>query len=306
MVEMKRYILPGLILAVAACGKAPEPAVSTEAAPAAEATMPEKTAAESRLAEVVAAQPAEVQARYAYRHPYETLSFFGIEPGMTVVEGLPGGGWYSKILIQYLGPDGHLIGVDYAQDMFPLFGFFSEEMLLQKETWVEDWTAGANAWYGDDGAKVSAFVFGSMPSEMAGTADAALMIRAMHNLARFESDGAYLSKAVADLYNVLKPGGVLGVVQHMSPDDHPDESADGSRGYLKRDFVMKTLEAAGFRYEGYAAINENSRDVPGADDVVWRLPPSLATSREDPELQEKMKAIGESNRMTLKFIKPAM
>src|SRR5512134_710260 len=78
-----------------------------------------------RLAAVLAAQPPEVQARYQWRHPRETLEFFGIAPGMTVVEALPGGGWYTKILLPYLGPQGSYIGADYAADMWPLFGFFS-------------------------------------------------------------------------------------------------------------------------------------------------------------------------------------
>lgn len=301
---MNRYLLLGLILAVAACGKAPEPATSTEASPAPAAAMPEKSADEMRLTELLEAQPAEVQARYAYRHPLETLSFFGIKPGMTVVEGLPGGGWYSKILIPYLGPQGRLIGVDYAKSMFPLFGFFSDEALASKETWIADWVAGASGWYGDEGAPVSAFVFGSMPAEFAGTADAALMIRATHNLARFEGNGGYLTQAMADLYNVLKPGGVLGVVQHMAADDSPDAWTDGSKGYLKRDFVIQAFEAAGFKFVAASPVNHNHRDQPGENDVVWRLPPTMATSRDNPELQEQMKAIGESHRMTLKFVKP--
>jgi len=302
---MKRIFLLGLILTVAACGKAPEPATTATATPDVAEAAPAKKSAPDTLAEVLADQPAEVQARYDYRHPYETLNFFGIEPGMTVVEGLPGGGWYSKILIPYLGAEGHLIGVDYAKEMFPLFGFFSEERLKEKETWIEDWTAGASAWYGDDGAKVSAFVFGSMPEELAGSADAALMIRAAHNLARFESVGGYMTQATADLFAVLKPGGVLGVVQHMSPDDNPDEWADGSRGYLKRDALIAIFEAAGFAFVESSDINVNPLDTPGENDVVWRLPPTMATSRENPELREQMKAIGESSRMTLKFIKPA-
>ena len=111
------------------------------------------------LASVLAAQPEKAQARYPYRHPQETLEFFGIEPGMTVVEALPGGGWYTKILLHYLGSDGQLIGADYAREMYPLFGFIGEEQLKAKDTWIEDFTADAKEWAGDDGARVSAFVF---------------------------------------------------------------------------------------------------------------------------------------------------
>ena len=85
-------------------------------------------------------QPEETQARYGARHPAETLTFFGIEPGMTVVETLPGGGWYTRILLSYLGEEGKVIGADYAAEMFPLFGFFSEERIEAKKTWTESAT----------------------------------------------------------------------------------------------------------------------------------------------------------------------
>lgn len=257
-----------------------------------------------RLAEVLGAQPEEVQARYAARRPLNTLGFFGIEPGMTVVEGLPGEGWYSKILLPYLGEQGKLIGADYAPDMYPLFGFFPQDFIDSRPTWVADWTAEASGWSGDGGAAVAAFQFGSLPQEMHGTADAVVMIRALHNLARFEAQGGYLSKTIADIFNVLKPGGVLGVVQHMARDDMPDDWANGSKGYLKESFIIAQMEQAGFVHEATSDINHNPMDQPGADDVVWRLPPSLATSREDPALKARMLEIGESNRMTLRFRKP--
>ncbi|WP_405242882.1 class I SAM-dependent methyltransferase [Lentisalinibacter salinarum] len=309
---MKNYLLLPAALLLAACGQ-PEEASAPATAPAGE---PEATAetgspepatkpAPERLAEILAAQPEEVQARYEYRHPQETLEFFGIEPGMTVVEALPGGGWYTKILLPYLGADGRLIGADYALEMFPLFGFFSDEQIKKKETWVEDWTAQAEGWAGDDGAAVSAFVLGSLPGEMKGTADAMLFIRALHNLARFEDEGGYLTAALADAYAVLKPGGVVGVVQHEARPDMPDEWADGSAGYLKQAFVINAFEEAGFELAAESDINANPADQPTAEDVVWRLPPTLATSREDPELREQLQAVGESNRMTLLFRKPA-
>ncbi|MDT8321091.1 MAG: methyltransferase [Xanthomonadales bacterium] len=257
-----------------------------------------------RLQAVLEAQPDEVQARYEYRHPQETLEFFGIEPGMTVVEALPGSGWYSKILLHYLGEEGKLIGADYALEMFPLFGFFSEEQIEAKKTWARTWVAEAGERSGEDGAQVTAFVFGSLPEQMHGSADAMLFIRALHNLARFEEQGGFLSAALQDAYDVLKPGGVLGVVQHQAPDGMPDDWADGSKGYLKKDFVIAWLEAAGFEFLGASDVNRNERDQPSTEDVVWRLPPSFMTSRDDPELKARMAAIGESNRMTLKFRKP--
>lgn len=258
----------------------------------------------ARLAGVLAQQEDAAKARYKARHPQETLEFFGIAPGMTVVEALPGGGWYSKILLPYLGEDGRLVGIDYSQEMWPLFGFFPPDAIEKKKTWVTDWTEEANGWRGEGDATVSAAKFGEMPARLTGKADAVLFIRALHNLNRFEDDGGYLSVALADARRVLKSGGIVGVVQHRAPAGAPTGSVSGSRGYLKQDDVIAFMENAGFEFEGSSEINANPKDNPGVEDVVWRLPPTLFTSREDEELREKMNSIGESDRMTLKFRKP--
>jgi len=262
------------------------------------------------LSAVLEAQPAEVQARYPARNPQPTLEFFGIEPDMTVVEVLPGGGWYTRILLPYLGSEGHLIGVTYNHDMWPKFGMFDEERIETMRTWSEDWPGQivreAEDWpfLPEDLAEVSAFEFGAMPEEFSGTADAALLIRGLHNLARFEDDGGYMSEALANLYTVLKPGGTVGVAQHEAREDMSDEFAGGARGYLKKQLVKDRFVEAGFEFVGESDINENPADQPGEDDFVWRLPPTLATSGDDPELRREMEEIGESHRMTLKFRKP--
>jgi predicted methyltransferase len=250
-------------------------------------------------------QPDEVKARYQYRHPQETMEFFGIEPGMTVVEALPGGGWYSKLLLPYLGESGNLIGADYPFDMFAQFPNMTEERLAGKRTWVADWTAEANTWRKPGDASVAAFQMAALPEAMHGTADAYLYIRALHNLARFEEDSGFLTKSLEDAYNVLKPGGIVGVVQHHARDEMPDEWADGNAGYLKKGFVIAKMEAVGFEYVDSTDLNANANDQPTTDDAVWRLPPSLGGAADDPERAAKMRAIGESNRMTLKFRKPA-
>lgn len=257
-----------------------------------------------RLDEALDAQDEAAKARYTYRHPAETLAFFGIEPGMVVVEGFPGGGWYSKILVDYLGEDGELIGANYAYSMFPLFGFFSPEQMEKWKTWEQDWPVDAQAWGGEDGAEVTAFSFGTMPESLDSTADAVVMVRAFHNLARFESQGGYLTDALQDIYDVLKPGGILGVVQHEAPADSPDDWADGDAGYLKKAWLIGRIEEAGFEFVAESDINENPADQPTTDEFVWRLPPNFATSRDNPELKARMEAIGESNRMTLLFRKP--
>ena len=257
-----------------------------------------------RLAQTLKAQTPEVQARFVFRHPQQTLEFFGLEPGMTVVEVLPGGGWYSRILVPYLGKNGTLIGADYALEMNALMGEYSAEQLEKRKNWVATWTTEAEAWRNGDSAKVSAFVLGSMPDALKGTADAVLFIRAMHNLNAYERQGGFLTAALQNAYDVLKPGGILGVVQHWAPDQRSDAFADGSHGYLKKDYLIKRLKDAGFVFVAESDINVNPKDQPGEQDEVWRLPPSLGTSKGNPQVAAEMRAIGESNRMTLKFRKP--
>ena len=134
--------------------------------------------------------------------------------------------------------------------------------------------------------------------------DAVLLIRAVHNLARFESQGGFLTAAIQNTFDILKPGGVVGIVQHQARDEMPDEWADGSKGYLKKSFVIDLMERTGFELVGESDINQNPKDQPTAEDIVWRLPPSLATSKDNDELKNSLESIGESNRMTLKFKKP--
>lgn len=261
-------------------------------------------AKDTPLSAALDAQPENVKARYAYRHPQETLEFFGIQPGMTVVEALPGGGWYSKILLPFLGSEGKLIGTDYSVDMWSKFDSMSPEKLAAKKDWVATWTKEASQWRGDNDASIAAFQYGSLPADMRGTADAVLFIRAMHGLARFEDQGGYLASAISDSMKVLKPGGIVGVVQHEARADRPDEWADGSNGYLKKQYLIDQFKKVGFELVGESDINQNEKDQAKEGDFVWRLPPSYATSKDDAEKKAAMAAIGESNRMTLKFRKP--
>ncbi len=299
---MKKTVLALAALALAACQ--PQSA-EQEAVAEPEAAAPEEVAeapAET-LQALLDAQPDEVKARYEFRHPKETLEFFGVEPGMTVLEGLPGRGWYSKILVPYLGDTGHLIGANYALDMYPLFPFADEEFMARQNAWADKFPADAAEW-GD--AEVSTFHFGTMPEELAGTVDVVFFPRVLHNLARFQNEGKgdYLDTALADAYASLKPGGTFGVVQHHARDDMSDEFATGGRGYLKKAFVIAAAENAGFELVAESDINANPADQPGADDFVWRLQPTAMGAEDDPEARAALDAIGESNRMTLKFRKP--
>lgn len=258
-----------------------------------------------RLDAVLAAQAPEEQARYQWRHPKETMDFFGVAPGMTVVDTLPGKVWYSGILAGYLGPDGKVIGADYSPEMWKLFGgFANEEFLAKKATWAADWISESSDWAPADGAKIGAFAYGSVPEEIRGAVDVVLLVRAMHHFNRFEDEGGFRTAALKDIMEILKPGGVVGVVQHRAPEANSDKWAEGDNGYLKQSQQIAAFEAAGFEFIGSSEINANPGDNPTEADIVWRLPPSLGTSRKDPELKAKMEAIGESDRMTLKFRKP--
>jgi len=125
----------------------------------------------------------------------------------------------------------------------------------------------------------------------------------MHNLSRFQSKGDYLTKAMEDTYALLKPGGIVGIVQHQGPEINDDSWADGSKGYLKKSNVIASMQSAGFELVKESAVNENPKDTPSNSESVWRLPPTLGGSKDNPEMRAKMQTIGESNRMTLLFKK---
>jgi len=309
---MQRVLLISFSLVLAACQR---PDVAEPAAPerqAAEAGQAETTPARAdesaadRLARALDGQPENIKARYAARHPRETLEFFGVEPGMTVVEALPGGGWYTRILLPYLGAEGHLIGANYALEMWPLFSFGTDAFMVEMRRWRDQFPVQAQQWCGEGCASVSTFWLGSLPKQMTGSADVVLLVRALHNLARFNAEHGFLDDALADAFAVLRPGGTLGVVQHWARDDMPDAWADGNNGYLKRAFVIEQVEAAGFEFVEGSAINVNPDDRPDVDEYVWRLPPSLRVEgeEENEQLLAEYEAIGESHRMTLKFRKP--
>lgn len=260
---------------------------------------------QQKLAAILEQQSEATQARYVYRNPQETLTFFEIEPGMRVVEFLPGGGWYSQLLVPYLGTEGELIGVDYPMGMFSLFDFATPEFLQQRRQWGQQWTANREAWGGEHAAHMRAYAVDTLPASLHGQVDAVLFIRALHNLARFESEGGFLTETMRTTFDLLKPGGIVGVVQHAGPETNSDEWASGANGYLKESFIKEQFERAGFEFAGSSPVNSNPKDVPGESDAVWRLPPSLGTSQDDPQLQAQYQTIGETNRMTLKFRKPS-
>ena len=232
---------------------------------------------------------AENKERDRFRNPSETLNFFGIEPEMTVVEIWPGGGWYTEILAPYLAPRGKYVAA----------GFNSESEVSYYRQGSEKFRrlVASRSELGN-ATQVAEF---EPPVKTdfieAGTADAVLTFRNIHNW--MSRDGA--EAAFASFYKALKPGGILGVVEHRADATEPQDPKAKS-GYVRQDYVINLAKAVGFELEATSEINANPKDTKSYQQGVWSLPPSLATKDEEPA---KYQAIGESDRMTLKFRKPA-
>jgi predicted methyltransferase len=233
--------------------------------------------------------PANV-ARDPARHPYETLSFFGIRPDMTVVELAPGGGWYTEILAPYLRDKGKLIAAGEAPTSK------NEEARRDADTLTKK-LASNPALFG----KVQRGVF-EPPAHAydiakPGSVDLVLTFRNLHNWLEGGGD-AGVTRVLAEAYKVLKPGGVLGVVDHRLP---ASRAAGSTGGYVHEAYVIKMAESVGFKLAAKSEINANPKDTADHKNGVWALPPVLANKDVD---REKYLAIGESDRMTLKFVKP--
>ena len=232
--------------------------------------------------------PANVT-RDKYRHPLETLSFFGVKPTHTVVEIWPGGGWYTEILAPYLASGG---GKLYA--VAPDWG----------RSGIDKLKAANPAVYGS--IQVADFpVFDSAGTKVPdGSADVVLTFRNVHNWRmgyRREDKQDYSAEAFRQAYAMLKPGGVLGVVDHRLPESASAER-ERTSGYIKTSTVRRLAEQAGFTFAGSSEVNANPKDTADWPNGVWTLLPSLQLGEQD---RAKYVAIGESDRMTLKFVKPA-
>lgn len=274
---MSRFALVPAVLALASC-----------AVPLAVAAPPGASA--GALASAIASparSPVNV-ARDRYRHPAETLAFFGVEPDDTVVEIWPGGGWYTEILAPYLASGG---GTLYAAA--PEWGL----------TGIAELKAANPALYG--AVRTAGFpLFAAGETRVPdGSADAVLTFRNVHNWRmgyRRDDKRDYSAEAFRQMYAMLKPGGVLGVVDHRLPELASAER-ERTSGYIKMSTVVSLAQAAGFRLAGSSEINANPADTADWPDGVWTLPPSLALQDKD---RARYLAIGESDRMTLKFVKP--
>jgi predicted methyltransferase len=229
--------------------------------------------------------------RDAHRHPLETLTFFGIKQNMTVVEMGSGDGWYTELLGAFLEKSGQLVVV--APD--PNGPADSGRTLYGKR--VQATLAKSPELFGK--AKIAIV---TPPDQLSlgadGSADMVLAIREMHGLHRRGLLAAYLKA----MHNVLKTGGVLGVVQHRAAATaNPDESAQ--KGYLPEEWLIAQAQASGFKLAAKSEINANPKDTKDYEQGVWTLPPNYALGETD---KDKYKAIGESDRMTLRFVKVAV
>jgi predicted methyltransferase len=221
-------------------------------------------------------------ARDSYRHPVETLRFFGVKPTDTVVEIWPSGGWYTEILGPYLAARGTLYAAgpdDKGLAAVKAKQSASPAAYRSMKTATFPARAGATA----------------VP---AGSADVVLTFRNVHN---WRFGAADQTQAAFDqMYAMLKPGGTLGVVEHRLP-EASGTIEEGRSGYMKRSTVLAYATKAGFRLAGESAINANPKDTHDYPKGVWTLPPGFAEGDTD---RARYSAIGESDRMTLKFTKP--
>ena len=250
---------------------------------------------------VLTSRSDEDKVRDDARQPLETLTFFQIKPGMTIAEALPGGGWYTRILANYLGQDGTLYGVNYPDSLWPMLSYASPEWIAERIAASQNFTAKV-ATFTDNGITAQGFTFDTVPPEVEGTVDRVLLIRALHNLNRFQQKAGTRSQALAATHAMLKQDGLVGVVQHRAPATASKEWADGNKGYLNEVAVIAMFAEAGFALVAQSEINANPMDQPSGEDSVWRLSPSLRGSNDD-EQRDVMVAIGESDRMTLLFRK---
>jgi predicted methyltransferase len=229
----------------------------------------------------------ENKARDQYRHPVETLAFFGIRPNMTVVELWPFGGWYTEIIAPYLKGT----GTYYAAAMDPKSDHredkeYNSELKALLDTHSDLYSE----------VKWSVLAPGQYNIAPDGTADMVVTFRNIHNWVWSGSEKDVFAAA----FRALKPGGILGVEEHRSND--PQAKPKRGEAYVGEEYAIALIESVGFKLVGRSKINNNPKDTKDYPKGVWTLPPSYAEGDKD---RAKYAAIGESDRFTLKFVKPA-
>lgn len=251
-------------------------------------------AVDPALAQVLAhPRRAEDRARDQHRHPAETLAFFQVRPGMTVVDYMPAGGWFSRILIPYLGAQGTYVALN--PELHPeLTGYWD----MYRGT-AEKFPAQAREWVSEGGARVIGANTDDVPDTLAGTADRVLIFREMHNMRRF----GWLHDTLVTARKLLKDDGLLGLEQHRAKADAPASYTLGDMGYLREKDVIALLDAYGFDLVAKSEINANAKDPANWEAGVWTLPPGYRGAPEGSARRAELDAIGESDRMTMLFRK---
>jgi predicted methyltransferase len=227
--------------------------------------------------------------RDRYRHPLDTLAFFGVKPAMTVLEVGPGEGWYTAILAPMLASKGKLL--DTTSDPK---GPDDQRSTLNGQRFQALLDKSPEAF-----GKVQTVILDSNAPKLGldGTVDAVLLMREVHGMV----NGGTLDAWLTEIRTALKPGGVLGIEEHRAKAD-ADPVESSKKGYVPEKWLIDHVEAAGFKLAGKSEINANPKDTKDYPEGVWTLPPSLRLGDKD---REKYVAIGETDRMTLKFTKAA-
>jgi len=230
----------------------------------------------------------ENQLRDQYRHPAETLTFFNVQDDMTVVEVAPGKGWYTEILAPYLREKGKLYAAHFSPGNPADYAKQNLKIFLDK-------LHGNPKLY--DTVELTVL---EPPTDVQiapeGSADRVLTFRNVHNWIANDQASAVFNA----MFKALKPGGMLGVVEHRGLAHRPQDPKAVS-GYVTEDYVIALARKAGFEFLAKSEINANPKDAKNYQEGVWTLPPTLRLKDKD---KEKYLAIGESDRMTLKFLKP--
>jgi len=237
------------------------------------------------------------RARDVYRHPAESLTFWGLKRGDVVIDVNPGTGWWTDIIAPYLAASGGRYIAAGADLNNPALSDGARKDRAAFEAKYAD-----KAVYGD----VSVAGFGKVSGPLAppNTVDLVLVSREAHNWAQVDG---FMQKAFGDFHAALKPGGILAVEEHRAPEGADPKKGDG---YLSESFVIAEAKKTGFVLAGRSEINANPKDTKDYPFGVWTLPPSNRSSPfgQPPNPQfdhSRYLAIGESDRMTLKFVKPA-
>jgi predicted methyltransferase len=230
---------------------------------------------------------AENRARDIYRHPKETLLFFGIRPEMKVLEVWPEPGWYTEVMAPLLRSNGKYYAAVIAADP-------ANKHITQRLDDYQAKLAARPELY--DRVAVVSFPNDGGDAVPAGSVDMVVTFRNLHN---WMARGA-AAQALATMYRALKPGGVLGVVEHRGNPAVPQDPKAKS-GYVNEDYAIKLIEAQGFRLVAKSEVNANPKDTKDYEQGVWTLPPTYRLGDKD---HDKYAAIGESDRFTLRFVKP--